>query len=353
MADRSSSRATVVGVALVVAVLAIAGLWFQAFRGALSKEVAEDAVSETRPRAAPEAPDVPSLASRDRRPPTDAKTKDAEAVEYLRDQFGATIENKRTQIKALEKLIAYLMKEYPNDWQQRLEALLGQAFPELKDQLLAQFRNMSSYNEWLAANRDQLARMSPPERRDALRDARFRYFGQDAAEIWEEAIRQEQILDAMDAIDQTPDATVDQKLETFVDSINEAYGDKAPEFVERRQTELMNGFLTLPSVQDDLHSMSAAERAQNLDKVRTALGLDDEARTRWRDLDAERDSAWENGQRYMEQRDAITSGYDGDEQARRLADLRNRMFGEEAEIIQQEEAADFFRFGHRRVYGKE
>ncbi len=280
-------------------------------------------------------------------------TKDAEAVSYLREQFGATITNKRTQIKALEKLIAYLMQQYPNDWQQRLEGLLAQAFPDLANQLYAQYQNMTADNEWLAANRSQLAEMTPEERRNALRDARFRYFGEDAAEIWEQTFRHEQIYDAMDAINQSPDATVDQKLDTYIDSINQAYGEQAPQFMEQRTTELMTGFLGLPSVQEDLHAMSPDARARQLDTVRAAMGLDDAALERWRELDAQRNAAWDNGERYMDERDRITEQFQGDEQARKLDDLRSRMFGPEADTIRTEEGSGFFRFGHRRVYGRE
>jgi len=288
----------------------------------------------------------------DRRPAIDTLTKDEEAVSYLREQFGGTIENKRTQIKALEKLLAYLMKAYPDDWQARLQALLEQAFPGMGDQLFAQFRNMTAYNEWLAANRGELNQMTAAEKRDALRDARFRFFGADAAEIFEETLRNERIYDAMDAIKES-DAPVHEKLDTYLGAIKEAYGEQAPEFLERRQTELMTGFLTLPSVQDDLHALSAEARQRQLDDVRAAMGLDDAARGRWRDLDAERDAAWQTGERYMTERDEITRTTSGDEQTHRLQELRTRIFGADAETIHQEEDAGFFRFGHRRVYGKE
>lgn len=210
-----------------------------------------------------------------------------------------------------------------------------------------------AYNDWLKASRADLAEMTPAERRDAMREARFRFFGADAEQIWEESIRQERILDTMDEINQSPDVPVDEKLSRYVDSIEEAYGEKAPGFIEKRQTELMNGFLTLPSVQDDLHAMSPEARARQLDQVRATMGLDEEARGRWRDLDQQRDQAWETGERYMEQRNEIVKNWQGDEQARRLEALRTHTFGAEAGIIGQEEASGFFRFDHRRVYGKE
>lgn len=296
---------------------------------------------------------APSERGFEQRRGKDPAAADAQAAEYLREQFGATIANKHTQIKAIEKLLAYLMKNYPDDWQQRVQALLAQAFPGLAGQLYAQYQNMSAYNDWLRANREQLAEMSPGDKRAALRDARFRFFGPDAAEIWEESLRHEQIYDAMDAIGQSTGTTVEQKLSTYLDAINQTYGERAPEFIERRQTELMTNFLTLPSVQDDLHAMSAEAREGQLDRIRSAMGLDEDARDRWRELDGQRDQAWQNGERYMEKRDEITSAWQGDEQARRLQELRSQIFGDEADTIRAEEESGFFRFRHRRVYGKE
>lgn len=359
MADGSKSNLRIF---LLLVVLAIVGGmygFFRAWRNELSRDAHQHMLVESGSEANADSAKggdaaAPASGRRDeRRSLNDPLAKDAEAIDYLREQFGATISNKRTQIKALEKLIGYLMKQYPDDWQKRLQGLLAQAFPDMADQLYAQYLNMTAYNEWLAAHRTELNEMTAADKRDALREARARYFGEDANEIWEETNRHEQIYDAMDAINQSHDATVDQKLKTYVDSINEAYGENAPEFLEKRQTELLTGFLALPSVQDDLHSMTPEARASELDTVRAKMGLDEEARARWRDLDKQRDDAWDVGERYMDEREQIVKQYQGDEQARRLADLRQRTFGEDAETIHHEEDANFFRFGHRRVYGKE
>lgn len=285
----------------------------------------------------------------------DPAVADAETVAYLQDKFGATITDKRTQVKAVEKLIEYLMRNYPDDWQQRLQAMLARAFPGLADQLYATFQNMTAYNDWLKANRQELSQMDADARRAAMRDARTRFFGADAEQIWAEALRHEQILDTVDAIRDSPATatTVDEKLEAFVGAIEQTYGDDAPAFLERRQTELMNNFLAIDTVQDGLHGMAPAERARELANIRRGLGMDDAALERWRELDAQRDQAWDAGERYMRQRDEIVQKFRGDEQARRLAALRGSSFGEEADIIREEEESGFFRFGHRRVFGNE
>lgn len=285
----------------------------------------------------------------------DPAVADAETVAYLQDKFGATIHDKHTQVKTIEKLIEYLIENYPEDWQQRIQALLARAFPGLADQLYATYQSMTGYNEWLKSHRQELAQMDPAARRAALREARSSFFGPDADQIWAESLRHEHILETVDAIRESPAtaSTVGEKFEAFVGAIEETYGEEAPAFLERRQAELMDNFLAIDTVQDGLHAMEDAQRQQQLTEIRRGLGMDDAALDRWKQLDAERDQAWNTGERYMQQRDEITSKYQGDEEARRLGDLRSRMFGNEADIIAQEEQSGFFRYGHRRVYGKE
>lgn len=356
MSKESRNSRTAIGVAVAL-LLVVAGLYLRAkpeTGASASRDGAGEQARSTLPTGAAGTAGASGSQRRAEKPlGRDPLVADSETAEYLREEFGATIHNKRTQIKAIEKLIAYLMKNYPDDWQQRVQALLAQAFPGLADQLFAQYQNMEAYNAWLKASREELAAMTPGEKRDAMQDARLRFFGADAAEIWEESIRHERIYDAMDSISQATDTSVDQKLKTYLDAINETYGDKAPEFLEKRQTELTTNFLRLPSVQDNLRAMTAEARAQQLREVRRAMGMDDEALARWSELDGQRDQAWETGQRYMEQRDEITRTTQGDEQARRLAALRSSTFGSEADIIAEEEGAGFFRYQHDRVFGKE
>jgi hypothetical protein len=251
-------------------------------------------------------------------------------------------------------LFGYLIRKYPDDWQSRVQALLAKAFPGLADELFAEFQSMQAYNDWLKASRDELSKMTSAERRAAIRDAQDRYFGKEAAdEVFADARRQEQILQTLESLAESHDTTVSQKLDTYLESIEQSYGDAAPELLERRATELMNNFVRLPVVQDELHAMAGADRAQQLDDIRRGMGLDEEARGRWRELDQHRDEQWSKGERYTEQREEIQRTSSGDEQLRRLDDLRREIFGEEADTIRAEEASGFFRFGHRRIYGKE
>jgi hypothetical protein len=114
----------------------------------------------------------------------------------------------------------------------------------------------------------------------------------------------------------------------------------------------MNRFLSLESVQAELDGMSPEARAQSLREVRKGMGLDDAALARWDALDKERDARWEAGAKYMLEREALSQKYAGDELARRLAALRARYFGDEAEVIAAEEESGLYRFARPRRWGQ-
>ncbi len=283
----------------------------------------------------------------------DASFDEDDAVRRLQQMFGGRMDDKHVQIKALEQIVAWLMKTYPDDWRERLYAFLQKAFPGMADQLFARFQQMETWNEWWKANRARLAELSPQERRAEMWDQRLRAFGDDAVEIWAEALRNERIFEALDEIGRSPDTDVAGKLDTYLDAINEAYGDEAADLLENRQTELMNKFLDTPTVQDDLHGLSPDQRSAELRRIREGLGMDEEALGRWDELDRLRDDVWATGERYMDERAKIVENYEGDELARRLDELRKKTFGPEADTIRSEEESGFHRFDHRRTFGKE
>ena len=283
----------------------------------------------------------------------DAALDEEDAVRRLQDMFGGRMDDKHVQIKALEQVVAWMMKTYPDDWRERLYAFLQKAFPGMADQLFARFQQMETWNEWWKANRARLAELTPQERRAEMWDQRLRAFGDDAVDIFAETLRNERIFDALDEIGRSPDTDVAEKLDTYVDAIHEAYGDEAADLLENRQTELMNKFLETPTVQDDLHALSPDQRTLELRRIREGLGMDEPALERWDELDRTRDDMWTTGERYMDERAGLLENYEGDELARRLDELRTKTFGPEADTIRSEEESGFHRFDHRRTFGKE
>ncbi len=275
-------------------------------------------------------------------------------LDQLRAKFKSAIQNKHSRIKAIEQLIAYLMQRYPDDWAERVQAFLEQLFPELAGELYEQFRHLLEYNDWLRLHREELLKMSPEDRRLALWNARRAAFGDDAAEIFAGELRNERIHASLATLDSAHGKTLVEKTAVLLDAVKQAYGDQAEIFIQNRQTELLNSFLDVASVQEELRAMPPAERSAALREVRSALGMDGAALDRWSELDRKRDQNWDQGQRYMQERNRIVAQYEGDEEARMLRQSQDRNFGaEEAETIRNEEQGGYFRYGHARRTGRE
>ena len=291
----------------------------------------------------------PALAPR----PGDAGPPDDALATYMQDKFGATLYHKHTQIKAIEKLIEYLMKYYPDDWKDRVYDYLKMLFPDRADELYEQFQRLQRYNDWMKDSRAEIMKMSPEQRRETLWDLRHSIFGDDANEIWSVELKQEKIQDALTDIAKSPNTTVEEKLDHYMDAVSSAYGEQAEKFIEKRQTELMNVFLSVDAVQDDLHALAPEQRAEKLKAIRKTMGLDEAALQRWDDLDRARDQAWNTGEQYMAERDNLSKKYEGQELENQLNDLRDRTFGQDAEIIKSEEDSGYYRYQHRRAYGNE
>jgi hypothetical protein len=275
-----------------------------------------------------------------------------ELVTFLRARFGKHIANRYVQIQMLEKLMRHFQAKNPAGWQAELLAALRAAFPERYAELAANLQHRLDYEAWLKRDNDRLRGLGERERREAIWEERKRLFGEDAAEeIWASERKNQALGDALAAIDARPDGTVSDRLSAYKESLQEAHQEHTDTYLENHRQEVLNRFLALGSVQQELASLSAADRAAALRSVRAGLGLDDAALGRWDALDQERDRRWELGQRYMAERAALAKQYTGDALEGQLQLLRARYFGAEAATIADEETSGFFRFAGPRRYG--
>ena len=274
-------------------------------------------------------------------------------LDQLRDKFKSALQNKHSRIKAIEQLIAYLMQHYPEDWAERMQAFLDQLFPEVAGELFEQFRQLMHYNDWLRLHRDELNKMSAQDRRQALWDARREAFGADAAEIFAAELRNQRVKESLATLETAYGKTVVEKTAVLLEAVKQAYGDQAEIYIQNRQTELLNSFLDVTAIQNELQAQSSAERNATLRGVRSALGMDQAALDRWGELDRRRDQSWEQGQLYMQERNRIVAQHQGAEQQRLLQQHLERSFGEDAETVRNEEQAGYFRYGHDRRFGRE
>lgn len=312
------------------------------------REVAiSGAAASLRPMAPPTAHKPPMEA------PLTLTEADAKFVRELREKFAGVIHIKHAQIKLIEQVMAYLQRLYPDDWQDRVYAYLRTLFPDLAGALYEKFQQLVRFNDWLRDNRNTLMQMPAASRRQALWDARREAFGEDAEQIFAGVVRNERLQDALAGLESAENLRFDEKLSVFMDAVHEIHGANAGHFIQNRQTELMNRFVEVPTVQADLRAMPAEERSMALRQMRSAMGLDEAALSRWDQLDRQRDQSWDSGQRYLAERRRIESEYEGEARDEQMQALRQREFGEEADIIRNEEEAGFYRYDRERRYGRE
>ncbi|MCP3101104.1 hypothetical protein LZ198_19705 [Myxococcus sp. K15C18031901] len=282
-------------------------------------------------------------------------TQDAELealAASLREKYGAKLDEPYIQIRMLEELMRYFQQRYPDRWREELLAFLKRAFPERYDALEAMLRNRVDYEKWVRDNEPYLRGLTDAQRRAATWDARNRLFGKEAAErIWAGELRNQAMADTLRTLDAT-DGALEQKLSTYKQRIQEIHGENADAYLARHQQEAMDRFLDLGTIQAELGAMSPQERSRSLRTVRREMGLDDEALKRWDTLDQNRDARWDAGARYMTERQAASQELSGEALEAKLAELRTRYFGAEADTIAQEEASGFLRFERPRQWGR-
>ncbi len=270
---------------------------------------------------------------------------------YLRERFATRIHHAHARVKALEKLVSYLMANFPDSWRDLLASYLQDIFPEHAEQMLALYANMEAYNQWVEAERQNMLQLSPQERRQLMWDMRYSFFGEAANEIWSEALKNEQIARSLENMD--AQQGFDANTAQFIASIGHAYGERANKVMGNRRQELADRFISTPVIQQQLKAMPDDKRYAALADFRRQLGMDEAAIARWTVLDQQRDQRWEKGHRYMERRAELAETLTGDALDTAVAALQDELFGAEAEILRNEEASGYFRFLREQIIGRE
>jgi hypothetical protein len=285
--------------------------------------------------------------------PTTSTTVDPEIIEHLRSKYGANIGNRHVQVKLIEALMRQYQKQDPEHWREKLLEAVRAAFPDRYDEIAKNLDRRIEYERWMKDNRARLEELEPDERRAAIREEREKLFGKEAAdEIWASEQKNQAVSDTLKEVDGLQGKGIRDKLATYTERLEEIYEEKYDTYLEQHRHEAMNRFLGLNSVQADLDGMSAQERAENLRMIRKGMGLDEAALKRWDALDQERDARWAKGKKYMTERGALVESFSGKELEEKLAELRRRTFGDEAEVIAAEEESGLFRFNRPRKWGQ-
>lgn len=280
-------------------------------------------------------------------------TVDPKLIEQLRSRFGAKIGSPYVQIKLIEALMRHYQKTDFLHWRDELLRAIRAAFPDHYDEIAKNLDRRLEYERWMKDNRARLDEMDADARRAAIREERERIFGKESADqIWASEHKNQAVGDTLKEIDALEDKSIGEKISTYTERLEEIYEENYDSYMEQHRHEAMNRFLSLDSVQADLTGMSAEERTAALREIRKGMGLDDAALERWDTLDQQRDARWENGKKYMAERAALVSAYSGSALQEKLAELRKRYFGTEADVIAAEEESGMFRFGGPRKWGQ-
>jgi len=279
-------------------------------------------------------------------------TQGTELIALLREKYGSKIHSPYIQVKMLEQLIKLYREKSKDTWQAEILEVLRVAFPDRYAELAANLQHWLDYEKWMTDNRTRLTGLSAAEQRQAIWDERNALFGKEgASQIWASELKGQALSDALAAIDAQPNLKIPEKLAQYKASLEDLQQEHTEQFMEAHRQELMNRFLDLDSVQNQLSSLDAQARTQSLREIRQGMGLNPEALARWDVLDHERDARWEDGAKYMQER-ALLEKYSGPDREQKFQSLREKYFSTEAEIIGQEEASGFFRFTRPRKWGR-
>lgn len=275
-----------------------------------------------------------------------------ERIAFLRARYGKKINRYAAQINLLDALWRHCKKANPDGWIECVQEYLQAAFPELAGRIFQLFEDYYRYQTWLSDNQSGLQGLSNQERKRLLWQKRYDLFGKEVAEeIWAMEIKNDQILEQLEKIDRMS-GSLNEKLVTYKGTVDAVYGEEDKSYVNRHQQDLMDRFLNLESVQEDLERMQPEERKSSLREVRKAMGLNDEALRRWDELDAERDKRWTSGTQYTREREELAAKHSGSELESKLAPLRQKHFGAEADSVKAEEESGYFRFKEKRKWGQ-
>ncbi len=274
----------------------------------------------------------------------------------LRQLYGDRISTTGAQI-AMAQFRIQVLSLFPADGEQRFRDILEEAFPGHAAGIAATLAKVDDFDRWLAENEDELAAMSPEEREKAVLDRKQELFGEEAAaELEAEARAAEQreaaMGEALRSLAESSDTSLDQKLDVYVDAVRGNLGDGPAAVAIENSSVLAQAFFGLESVSRQLGELDPEARQEKINEIRREFGYDEEQIAALEERDRQKETRWQNGLAYMDERRALEARYSGQQLEQQLAALRERYFAHEARTIELEEGDGFFRFERPRLYGR-
>lgn len=271
-------------------------------------------------------------------------------VKELQKYYSKTISDKSTQA-SLIGVRDFVISTFPENGKALFYSILKRAFPDYADEIMRTLDKLDQYNRWLEDNKIMHSKMDREEKRKEL-------FGEDADKIWTgdmlaTEVRKAKMQDVMAVLNKSSDTTLNEKLDMYRRALNETYKGTPEEFFLGQNDILSKAFFSMDSVQDVLKQMSSEERQQEINYIRSQMGLDPQQVREMAEIDAKREQKWNIGLEYMQERNDLVENFKGQEQKDKLKELREKYFHDEANTIEREEENDnFFRFERPHIYGR-
>ena len=201
-------------------------------------------------------------------------------VKELQKYYGNSISKKSTQASIYEIRNSFL-GSHPDEGKAMFQSVLKRAFPDLADEIMKTLDKLDLYNRWLKENEPRLSQMTAEEKKAALWEKRIELFGEDAKEIWTDEMmatdaRKAKMKDVMAFINESHDTTLEEKLQSYQDVLEETYKGSPEEYLLDQKPVLATVFFSIDSVQDELKQMSPDQRQMAINKIRREMGFTQE-----------------------------------------------------------------------------
>jgi hypothetical protein len=271
-------------------------------------------------------------------------------VKELQKYYGKTISDKSVQANLIG-IRDFVISTHPQNGMALFYQILKRAFPDYADEIMATLAKLDEYNRWLEENKKTASQTAIEEKRKEL-------FGNEAEKIWSEGMlateaRKVKMQNALADLNNSGDMTINEKLNLYQKALRDTYRDTPEGFYLDQKDMLSRIFFSIDSVQDELKQMSPGERQQEINNIRSQMGIDPQQVEQMAQQDAEREQRWNVGLAYMQERSSVVENYSGSEREEKLKELREKYFNSEANTIEREENTDnFFRFQRPHIYGR-
>jgi len=297
-----------------------------------------------------------NIANNNSSTPNSQQSFEDKLVVKLKDLYGKTISEKSTQVLLL-KIKRNLLEKFPKKGAALFYKILKRAFPKFADEIMKTLKAMEAYLKWEEENRQLLSGMNIIEKRGFLWEKRNELFGVDAEEIWNEEVesydkRKQDMQDLLSRLKKSNDSTIYEKLDDYQQTLKDVYKNTPEAYILQSKDLIAKVFLSLDSVQNELKEMTPEDRKTELYNIRNEMGFTQAQIEQLEQIDDKKNSRWDNGLTYMDEREKITQELEGTELDTALTTLREKYFKHEAKTIQIEEDDGFFRYTRKRIYGK-